>query len=171
MASALTSTSSKSGYLYLVLLGMVILGVVYLFAFKKPSVAKDWQRQAFKLNAAAFTNGIHLANARFLTNNADQILINWWQHNGVGLDYNTAGYPIGTDIVDIQVSTPATVENCVQIWQFVLGPLQPKVQLKQTKNDYWAELTEDRTCVFHAFELKKMQLSYHSQTGTVILTE
>ncbi len=171
MASALTSTSSKSGYLYLILLGMVILGVVYLFAFKKPSVAKNWQQQAFNLNAAAFTNGIHLANARFLTNNSRQKRIDWWIDGGIGLDYNKAGYPIGTDISDSQLGAPINAENCAQIWRFVLGPLQPQIHSSKVKNGYWVELTKDKTCIFRAFELEKMQLSYHSQTGTVTLTE
>ncbi len=171
MASALTSTNTKSGYLYLILLGMIVLGVVYLFVFKKPSVAKDWQRQAFRLNAAAFTNGIHLANARFLTNNANQVQVDWWLQGGIGLDYNSAGYPIGTDISDSQLSAPVKPENCGQVWKFVLGPLQPQMHPSKSENNYWVELTEDKTCVFHAFGLEKMQLSYQSQTGTVILIE
>ncbi len=171
MASVLTSTSSKSGYLYLVLLALVVTGLVYLFVFEKPPVAKDWQRQAFRLNAAAFSNGIHLAHARFLTNNQDKIRQDWWQDKGVGLDYNPMGFPIGTDISEINLTTPASAENCRQIWQFVLGPLQPEVSLKKTDSGYWVELTEDKICVFYAFDLQKMQLSYHSLSGKVDLTE
>lgn len=150
---------------------MVFLGVVYLFVFKKPSVAKDWQRQAFRLNAAAITNGIHLANVRFLTNNSNKIQTDWWLQGGIGLDYNSSGYPIGTNISDRQLQAPINSENCAQIWRFVLGPLQPQIHSSKITSGYWVELTDDKTCVFHAFELEKMQLSYHSQTGTITLTE
>lgn len=171
MASFLTSTSSKSSLLYLSFLGLILCGVFYLFWFKNPDVSKGLRQQAFRLNASAFANGIHLARMRYLTNNLKENRLNQWMDFDIGLDFSPSGYPIGTDIENLETEAPATVENCRQIWQFVLGPLQPKMYLTENKQGYWTQLNEDKSCSYFAFDLIKMQLSYHSSSGKVHLSE
>lgn len=169
MASSLTSTNLKSSSLYLLLLALVVVGVFYLFFFRKPDVTVGLQQHAFRLNAAAFTNGIYLANIRFITNNAERKTTDIWGEKETGLDFNRFGYPIGTNVLDVSQETPTSAEQCRQVWMFVLGPLQPKISLSSDSESYWVELDNSNNCIFRAFNLEKMQLSYQSRTGKVVL--
>ena len=171
MASSLTTTSLRSSYLYFGLLLFIVIGVFYLFVFKKPSIKNNLYYHAFRLNGSAFENGIYFANIRFLTNNPEKNTLDQWLVEGIGLDFNRNGYPIGTDVQAADQQTPKTTEQCRQIWQFVLGPLQPKLYLSPNEDGYWVQLNEQNICIYRSFHLDKMQLSYHSQTGKVYLTE
>jgi len=171
MASSLTSTNQNSSKLYLLFLILVTIGIAYLFFLKKPDASVGFQRQAFKLNASAFANGIYLANMRFIVNDSNNSTKNQWLDDEIGLDYNSNGFPIGTDIENLSQETPMTAENCRQVWKFVLSRLQPKVYLNPVADGYWVEITKDKVCIFRAFNLQKMQLSYQSLTGKVLLTE
>ncbi|MBV1909443.1 MAG: hypothetical protein KUG78_08975 [Kangiellaceae bacterium] len=171
MASSLTSTSSKSGNLYLFLLIFVVIGLFYLFFIKRPTATIDFQRQAFRLNSSAFENGIRLANMRFKSSSIEQNLVDRWFDKDVGLDYNENGFPIGTDIVIGESDKGMSAENCQQVWRFVLGPLQPKMLVARSENEYWVEVDANNNCVFHPFKIQQMQLSYHSTTGKVVLTK
>jgi len=171
MASALTSTGLKSSQIYFAFILLVIVGVIYLLLIKKPSAADNIVRQAFQLNSSAFENGIYFANIRFLTKNPDRNQLDQWLIGKVGLDYNQKGFPIGTDIEDFDQQTPKTSENCRQIWQFILGPLQPKLHLSKKNSGYWTYLNEQNVCIYQRDRLNKMILSYHSETGRVYLTK
>jgi len=170
MASSLTSTSLKSGFLYFGFLMIIVGGVSYLL-LDREGVHKDLRIQAFSLTASALKNGIYLARSKFLVRLKNEQYLDLWIDGKTGLDFNKTGYPIGTSITDSKQQEPKTAVHCKEIWQFVLGPLQPELTLVKNRNDYWVQLTSDNICVYRSPFVDKMQLSYHSSTGKVELTE
>jgi len=134
--------------------------------------SRNLQKQAFKNNINAFRNGLYFSNLRFLTNNPYRNQTDQWFINGIGLDFNPQGFPIGTDITNTEQMTPKTLANCQQIWQFVLGPLQPELSLMSNKkNSYWVEFNRDKRCVFHPKTKVESSASYNPFSGKVFLEE
>jgi len=170
MASSLTSTSLKSGFLYFGFLMVIVGGVSYLLLDREGG-HKNLRKQAFSLTASAFKNGIYLARSKFLVRLNNEQYLDLWVDGTTGLDFNKTGYPIGTSINDKGEKEAKTSNHCKEIWQFVLGPLQPNLIIIENGNDYWVELTSNNTCIYRSPFLDKMQLSYHSLTGKVELTE
>ena len=164
MASSLTSTSLKSGYIYLVLIAMVLMGVVYLLIGpSKPH--NNLRKHAFYLTNSAFKNGIYLAHSKFQLRKTPNKTLNIWSDNHAGLDFNDKGYPIGTSILDPKTNTPLSKEHCIEIWKFILGPLQPSISTEKLEKDYWVEIDQQKKCIYLSSYDQKMQLSYHSLTG------
>ena len=170
MASSLTSTSLKSGFLYFIFLAIIIGGVIYLLSNREAN-HQGFRKQAFALTASAFKNGIYFANTKFQIHLNKEQHFDLWTDGKAGLDFNAAGYPIGTSIIDNKQQQPKTATHCKEIWQFVLGPLQPKLTLIKNNTDYWVQLNSDNICIFKSSFTNKLQLSYHSLTGKVTLTE
>ncbi len=176
MASALTSSNKNSIALYLILLLIILLGVGYLFLVKQPSIKIDLQRKAFSLNASAFKNGIYLAHIKFLANvgdkQADSNLIDRWISDGLGLDYNVHGFPVGISYTKHNLpKQPVRLEDCRDIWDFVLGKLRPKLYLNKKLDSYWVDISDDGVCHYFFSDFKKTVISYHSLTGKVNLVE
>lgn len=182
MASLLTATGRQSIPLYLFLMALFSLGASYLVTFRKPSLQDSFHLQAFKLNYAAFNNGIRFAKVRFIAREQKQSNIDVWSVSQVntlsGLDYNQYGFPIGTDITSTNQQLPETDEQCRQVWQFVLGPLQPKIFLstddyEQIHQDagYWAKITPDNICLYHSSQVNQFVIRYNARSGEVLLME
>ena len=174
MASSLTATSLKSLSLYFVLLVMIVLGAIYFLHFKQPNVIDSLNTQAFRLNYSAFENGIKLANYQFIIRNAQQVknngnMFDIWTEGDIGLDYNNAGFPIGTDILRSNQQAPASSNDCLRLWQFVMGPLQPKILLKPDSGGYWTQLSFDNSCIFYSSDVPGLEVHYFSDTGKVSL--
>lgn len=168
MASSLTTTSLKSASLYVAFLTLVIAGVFYLLGHNKNQSTKLMMEKAFLLNASAFENGIQLAHSKFLVDENKSGLLSY---SSSELDFNTAGFPVGTSIEKKFRDHPYLSEHCVEIWQSVLSPLHPPMQLFPSENNYWVNLTDDNICVYRRSNLPKMSISYHSGTGTVVITK
>jgi len=170
MASSLTSTSLKSGFLYFTFLMIILAGVVYLFSDRSDSY-QNLRKQAFLLTSSAFKNGIYFAHSKFQVRQNQEQYFDLWVDETTGLDFNKKGYPIGTSISNINQQKPKTAKHCKEIWQFVLGSLQPELVLAENENDYWVQLTSSDICIYHSPFTNKMQLSYHSLTGKIELVE
>ena len=166
MASSLTSTSLSSGSLYIGFFLFVFIGVLYFFN-DSSDAHKNLREQSFLLAASAFKNGIYIAHSKYQTVQTNDNNLNLWSSRSTGLDYNHNGFPIGTSIKDIQQNIPTKVINCIEIWNFVLGPIKPTIGTNKYKDDFWVELEDKGKCIFHSSHLTKMQLSYHSLTGSV----
>ncbi len=171
MTNLLVSTGVKSGHWYLLLLAGFGLTVFYWFFTGDPSRKDELLRQAFYLNAKAFENGIYFSRVKFMSNHNRISSIDAWLNQGVGLDYNEAGYPIGTDIDDPYYDKPQNVENCRQVWRFVLGPLQPLLFLEPSDKGYWVELTEENDCIYRPYRYKNLQILYNSANGSIIFVK
>lgn len=175
-ASFLTATSLRSSYYYLLFLLMIVSTVVYLLFFREPDIRSNLERQAFYYNYSTFKDAIYLANLRFLANTRNRRLIDNWvekdpaQEKSVGLDFNRFGYPIGTDITDSQQNTPETVANCIQIWQFLMGPVQPEIAQVRGDKNYWASLTHKGLCVYHSEKVDNVHIIYDSTNGKVVFS-
>lgn len=176
MASALTSSNKDSIALYLILLVIILLGVGYLFLVKQPSIKIDLQKKAFSLNASAFKNGIYLAHIKFLANagekQADTNLTDRWISDGIGLDYNAQGFPVGISYTKNNLpKQPGKLEDCRDIWGFVLGKLRPRLYLNRRLDSYWVDISDDGVCHYYFSDFKQTTISYHSLTGNVNLVE
>jgi len=171
MASSLTSTGLKSGVIYVFLLLGVVVGVVYLFLIKQPNVRNSLHLQAFKLNFSAFRNGIKLANYHFIVsqNNPPNHGIDRWLDKNIGLDFNSYGFPIGTNVTDISQEKVQTSIQCMQLWQFVLGPLQPPISLIKKPDFYWVELTKNGLCTYQSDNVKNFIINYDPLSGKISL--
>ena len=166
MASSLTSTNQYSSYLYVGFFVFIFASLIY-FLNQPSSAQQNLRKQAFLLTASAFKNGIHFAHSKFQLSQSNPNKLNLWVENDTGLDFNHNGFPIGTSIKILEQKTPITTSNCIEIWRFVLGPIQPTLGVEGDKTNYWASLSEQNVCVFKSPYLDKMQLSYHSLTGKV----
>ena len=171
----LTASGRKSVYFYLGLVALVITFAVYFLFFKQPDVITNLNRQAFKLNHAAFANGIRLANIKFIISEGAPTNLDRWLHNETGLDFNAMGYPIGTDIQDEKLLMPATANNCLQIWNFALGPIKPLVFLdkgdKETKGGqhYRTRIDGQGFCYYMPVKEIGLNMQYNASLGTVSL--
>ncbi|MCW8999646.1 MAG: hypothetical protein OQK04_13140, partial [Kangiellaceae bacterium] len=121
MANMLTSTGSRTTYYYLALIIIFILVVGFLWFFRQPSIKQNLEEGAFYSNYLAFQNSIRLANRKYLANINDGKYLDKWTVNGRGLDYNKAGFPIGTSLLISETEKPLTATHCRQIWQFLMG--------------------------------------------------
>lgn len=172
MASGLSSTGVKSGFLYLILLIAIVMAVLYFLLVQRPGVRDNMDRHAFRLNFAAFSNGIKFANLRYTTNSASVMGkggIDQWLDGDIGLDYNNAGFPIGTDILVAGLQLPRSSKDCLQLWQFVLGPLQPKITLSQKSGKYWTRLIDDSVCIYQSSQIDGLFILYDANKGKVSL--
>jgi len=167
MTNPLVSSGIKSAYWYIVLLGGFTASVFYWFTSGDPSRKDDLYAQAFYLNGKAFENAIYFARVKFMSGHTQTSSLDRWTVNEVGLDYNNAGYPTGTDVEDPYYDRPQNVENCQQIWRFVLGPLQPRLFLQASDKGYWTALTDENICVYRPFYYKNLEIRYDSALGSV----
>ena len=171
----LTASGLKSVYFYLSLIALVLGGAIYLLFFKQPDVIDNLNRQAFKLNHAAFANGVRLANLKFILSEDEESNLNRWQDNNSGLDFNAQGFPIGTDIQEEGLLMPASIKNCRQIWNFVLGPIKPLVLLNKgdtNTNDgqhYWTRIDDRGVCYYMPVKEIGLNMQYNASLGTVSL--
>ncbi len=175
MSSVLTSTTSKSSYFYLGLILLATLGGWYLFKLKDPSISVSLQKQAFRLNYSAFKNGIIFANYQFIIHEKvmlkKALSLNNEQPSKLKFLYNEAGFPVALNKQQKAQNKPLSSQDCLDIWQNVLGPLQPKISLKPADKNYWVSLSKNNDCVFHHELLKSMQIRYKASSGKVILTD
>ena len=171
MANVLTSTGSRTTYYYLILIILFVLMVVFLWFFRQPSLKKNLDQGAFHSNYLAFKNSIRLANLKFLANVSDGKYLDKWIVNGRGLDYNQAGFPIGTSVAILKPERPQTVTHCQQVWQFLMGPLQPELELAKHSNHYWVSLDHSGQCVFKNPNVLSKQIVYETTTGKVSFSE
>lgn len=172
MASSLTSASLKSGFLFICFLGLIGLGVVYLLLWRQPSVVDNLNQQAFRLNYAAFKNGIKLANYQFIANQSlyqSSEILNRWNDGKSALDYNSSGFPIGTSVTDINQQQPNSALNCYEVWRFVLGPLQPEISIDPSQGKYWTELHPNEYCAYYPPNIKNLAIFYYFNQGNVHL--
>jgi len=167
MTNPLVSTGLKTGYWYILLLGAFAAAVFYWFTAGDPSRKDDLNTQAFYLTGKAFENAVYFAHVKFMSNHTQVSSLDRWIVDGVGLDYNEFGYPTGTNVDDSYYDRPQTVENCQQIWLFILGPLQPKLYLQASGEGYWTRLNDENICVYQPFYNKNLQIRYDSALGSV----
>jgi len=169
VVSSLTSTNIKSGFLYLFLLATISVGVLYLILFDKKTTFNNLQKKTLLITASAFKNGIKFANIKFNLNQNNNNL-NLWNTNNVGLDFNYHGFPIGTNILNNEQLVPASSEQCRQIWQFVLGPLQPALELSFNNSGYWVKLNTNGSCSYR-YSQYRPHINYQPLTGKISLLE
>lgn len=171
MANVLTSTGSRTTYYYLALIILFILVIAFLWFVRQPSIKKSLDEGAFHSNYLAFKNSIRLANLKFLASVSTQKNLDKWIVNGRGLDYNQTGFPIGTSVVITEAAKPQSVTHCQQIWQFLMGPLQPELVLAKNPNHYWVVLDPQGNCVFKNPKVLGKQIVYVATTGKVNFSE
>ena len=168
MADRFIGSSFKNRLFYFGLVTIFAITFSYLFWLKDPSIKQSFEDQAFELNYSALKNGIRFAHYQYLLKQGKQ------QKNNTlaKLHYNKKGYPISAIDMELanQRQTPKNAEDCRNIWKFVLGPLQPKLDLTPSENDYWVELSSENTCLFYSNTSKHQVITYHPQTGLVELT-
>ena len=169
MASSLTSTNLKSGFLYLLLIVVASCAVLYLLLPNHSKTINHLQKKSLVINSSALKNGIKFANMKFKLKKNNSQRLNLWISNGVGLDFNDNGFPIGSNISNLNQQLPKSSKQCRQIWKFVLGPLQPKLELK-FNNGYWTKLEKNNTCSYR-YSSHKPYIVYHSLSGTVTLSD
>ena len=153
---------------------IILVGIVYLLFLQSPNVQDNLNRHAFKLNYAAFSNGIKFANYRFILNRTNENSdngIDQWTDGEVGLDYNKFGFPIGINVSDKSVQVPLTANDCLQLWQFVLGPLKPEISLNQDKSEYWVSLNNRGNCEYRSENVGELLVNYDSNAGKVTLID
>ncbi len=150
---------------------LIVLGVFYLIFIRQPSLTQSLNRQAFFLNFSALKNGIYLANIRFITNHQLDSPLDRWISNNIGLDFNQKGFPIGTDVTNNQQQTPLSSNDCLTIWKFVLGPLQPKIFLTHQQDSYHARLSKNNICIYISNQLDDAEIHYNALTGKVYFFE
>jgi hypothetical protein len=163
VSSSLTSASLKSGFFSFFL----------LFA-KNPSVHENLNRHAFKLNFSAFSNGIKFANYKFIAQRKDvneDYTKDVWLDKKVGLDFNLSGFPIGTEFGDKSYQLPQTAKDCLQLWNFVLGSLKPKISILKNKHDYWVLLNEQGECEYRDPNVAELFVMYDANEGKVKLID
>jgi hypothetical protein len=168
VASLLTATSFSSRLYYIGLL-LVFSGLVVYFLFwREPSTQENLERRAFELNYAAFKNSVRLANYRFILkqaesgNNLTSIRVN-------GLEFNRSGFPVSGKKLTLSQNSPRNAEDCRQIWQNVLGPLQPPVSLGFMEKSYWVELSIENYCIFRSSQISDLAIEYNAVKGLVSL--
>jgi len=171
MTNPLVSTGVKSGYWYVLLMVTFASTAFYWFTSGNPSRKDQFYAQAFYLNSKAFENGIYFARVKFMSDHSQTDSLDRWIKNSRGLDYNQAGFPTGTDVEDSYFDKPQRVENCQQIWRFVLGPLQPKIFLTPSDKGYWVELNDQNNCIFRPFHYKTLEMGYNAATGEVVIAK
>ncbi|TQV88540.1 hypothetical protein [Aliikangiella coralliicola] len=169
MASSLTASGVKSSYLYLGVIIIFLVVVGYFWFLKQPSLRSGLEQNAFYFNFLALKNSIRLANLKFLAGQANPTPTDQWVENEVGLDFNSKGYPIGTDITNSRQEKPESAENCKQIWQFLMGPLQPRVSTNSEPENYLVTLMNNDICVYRSPRINDRQIRYNSNTGKVSL--
>lgn len=169
MASLLTSTGIRSGLIYMIVLLMVVLGGFYFLKFKQPSIEDNFNLQAFQSNYGALNNGIRLANYHFIATSRRESQIDRWVENGIGLDFNLKGFPVGTDVDSASQESPRTSSQCSQVWQFVLSPFGPNLSLTNDQLGYWVELTPENVCVYRFSKVKNLEIHYQASEGKVTL--
>jgi hypothetical protein len=174
MKSALSSTSLQSGLLYFVFLLLVVIAVIYLLFFKTNSIQDNLNKHAFRLNYSAFDNGIKFSNYKFIVNATNTIsgsTIDQWNDGSIGLDYNKYGFPIGTNISDKNIQSPRNAMDCLQLWQFVLGPLKPEISLSEKKTNYWVRLNSAGSCEYRDKNVRELMVNYNPNEGKVKLID
>ena len=171
MANVLTSTGSRTTYYYLALIILFILVVGFLWFFKQPSIKQNLDEGAFYSSYLAFQNSIRLANRKYLANINDGKYLDKWIVNGKGLDYNKTGFPIGTSVVIPELAKPQTAIHCQQIWQFLMGPLQPELVLDKNLKHYWVILDSQSNCVFKNPRVLGRHIVYEATSGEVSFSE
>ena len=170
MASLLTATGFQNRLYYLGLF-FVFSGVVSYFLYlKEPSIQENLERRAFQLNYSALKNSIRLFNYRYILKQAESGNLNAAHISINGLAFNSAGYPIGESKAKPTQESPIFAENCRQIWQSVLGPLQPALSSKYSQNGYWVELSIENYCIFRHGQISDLAIEYNAVKGLVSLS-
>ncbi|WP_196139761.1 hypothetical protein [Aliikangiella sp. G2MR2-5] len=173
MASILTGTSRTSGYFYLVLILLLSIFIAYAWFIKDPSIKQNLQDQSFNMSFQAFRNSIKLANLKYLANNHKFSGQDRWVENGVGLDFNLKGFPIGTNISIPDQAYPDSAKDCEDIWHFLIDYLLPEntpgSETQTSKINKVVTLTTDNKCVYQQPNSKMLAISYDSSRGAVEL--
>lgn len=171
MANILTATGLKNIYFYMLIILLVAVGALYLIFVREPGIRENLEGHSFFLNYSAFQNSIYLANMRFIADRSKLDRIDHWVDNDIGLDFNVYGFPIGTDITVGDQKSPRSIENCAQIWRFLMGPFQPELSTKQDDKIYSTALSADDNCVYRSPWVKERQIIYNSTLGKVIFSK
>jgi hypothetical protein len=122
------------------------------------------------INGSAFRSGIRFAHVKFNFYEKKHNHLNIWTSNGIGLDFNSNGFPIGTSILNNKQQLPISSEQCRQIWQFVLDPVRPVLKLTLNKTGYWTTLNSKNECTYR-YSSYKPHIIYQPTTGQITLLE
>ena len=177
MGSPLTSTSVRSAWLFLGLMLLVVLTVIYLYFFRSPSIEENFKQQARYANYEALKNSIRFANYRFIVSDTSLTTLDIWRDGDQALDYNRAGFPIGTALDENDVLAITNKSQCVQVWRFLLGPLRPSISEnrlrgKAGESEYWVKLStpnknNQTDCLFISLDVSNFTVRYRPENGTV----
>lgn len=166
MASPLTATGVKSSYLYLLLSLLFAILFIYLWFIREPSIKENLNENAFVIDKRALENAIYLANVKFVAQNSSEKLIDVWIEQNVGLDFNEAGYPIGT-MRNAQLNRQAvTLNGCMEVWLFIFRNIMPIIDYPNTEI-HWAKLSKDNECVYLNENYLNKAIVYNPENGSV----
>jgi len=170
VANLLTSTTSRSSYIYGVI--VVIFGFLflYLWYFKDPTIKRSFNERAFIMSAQALENSVRLANIKFLSKGDNRVLQDIWIENGTGLDFNDSGFPIGTNSLNFNENLPITLSSCKEIWDFFMGALQPIANAPNEEN-FWAEVDQFGRCNYLSYQLVEKKIVYDTTIGKVAIED
>ena len=143
---------------------------MYLWFFKDPSVENSFRIKAFDMSAEALNNSIRLANIKFLSQKGTFKHIDVWLEKDVGLDFNTNGFPVGTNLLKEQVDRPIKLSQCIEVWAFLFGGMQPIVN-KPNRKLFWATTDEQSVCRYLSFAITDKQIVYDTTNGLVTVEE
>ncbi|MET1255693.1 hypothetical protein [Aliikangiella maris] len=178
MASVLLSTNRKSIYFYMGIVGILVPVSWYFLKFSDPNVINNLHQQTFQLNYAAFKSGIRLAHYHFLAKD-DLAKKNGVTKSSTGenlikqsiglLHFNQHGFPIAIKRYSADQQTPLSVQDCIDIWDSVLGPLKPNLSITPTDTEYWVRLSSNNQCIIGSHTANNSQISYDAIVGKVTL--
>jgi len=169
VANQLITSSFKNRLFYLAILALFGAIVVYFIYIKDPGIKQNLERQAFQLNYSALQNAIRLQKYQYIVYKSNLEISKELTRRLNGLEFNRKGFPIAAEIIDKAQQSPRNALDCQQIWQKVLGPLQPVLQLSPQENSYWVDITVDDICVFRSVNIHDLEIHYDAVKGLVSL--
>jgi len=149
------------------MLGLFALFASYWLLYKEPSSINKLENRAFELNHSAMENGIRLANYQFIVRTATDKKASKKNIKINELTFNEEGFPIADANSTGYRHSPNTPEDCQQVWQRVLGPLQPELSLSPKESRYWVDITVDNICVYRNNRINDRQIEYDAVKGLV----
>ena len=150
----------------------MIIGSVFLYLWflKDPSVENSFKTRAFKMSAEALNNSVHLANMKYISQKESFKQIDVWVEKEIGLDFNSAGFPVGTNLLNQQVDLPITLSQCIEVWKFLFGGMQP-IESKPNKKQFWATTDKQSVCRYLNSAITDKQIVYDTTNGLVTVEE
>ncbi|MDH5432972.1 MAG: hypothetical protein OEY19_03440 [Gammaproteobacteria bacterium] len=154
--------------IYIIVLFFALTLFFYLFYLKDPNIHQNLARQTLYFNYYALQNGIRLSNIKFLAQ-AEKKHINVIISNGIGLDFNDYGFPVGTRFEHRSANYKLKTSDCSEIWQFVLNKLGNRIQTTANKDEFWTE-SKSNSCFYYSPVYIDEFIVYNPLSGKVHLS-